>query len=204
MVACLAVVMAAGGRAAAQGWDDDRASSWDDSPYRRGALVLPSFGFATAGESPSGEDPDVGPRMGALLGWHLGSNLSLNGEIGFDIVRPSAVSLRGDSHGLLFEYALSPLLHAGSVGGEFVLGPKVGRFSYSVESLGHGAMALDARGWSYGINAGVLLPVQTMAVGVLVSYTTMHVSKICEGTCKSPDVGSADFNLLGASLALLY
>lgn len=142
--------------------------------------------------------------MGAIVGWHLGSNLSLNGEIGFNIVRPSASSLRGDSHGLLFEYALSPLLHAGSAGGEFVLGPKVGRFSYSVESQSLGAMALDARGWSYGLNAGLLLPVETMAVGLLVTYTAMHVNEICAGTCNAPDAGSADFNVLGASLALLY
>jgi hypothetical protein len=142
--------------------------------------------------------------MGALIGWHLGPNLSLNGEIGFNIVRPSASGLRGDSHGLLFEYALSPLLHAGSAGGELVLGPKVGRFSYSVENVSYGAMALDARGWSYGLNAGLLLPVETMAVGLLVTYTAMHVSEICEGTCSTPGASSADFNLLGASLALLY
>jgi hypothetical protein len=194
------------GTAVAQGWEypGDQGAASELAPFRNGVLVMPSIGFVSAGTEPPTKGSDVAPRMGAILGLHVGAHLSVNGELGFDVVKPGASSSGSDSLGLLFEYAFSPLLHADIPGAELVLGPKLGRFSYSMDDGRSSSVSVDSRGWSYGINFAVLFPVQTMAIGLQLSFTGLHTTEICDLRCPARDASAEDFTLVGLSGALLY
>jgi hypothetical protein len=109
-----------------------------------------------------------------------------------------------DATGFLFDYALSPLFHVGAPNLEFVVGPKLGRFDYSLSDGSYAQSVTGSNGWSYGVSVGILVPLRTMAIGGLVTYTSYHATQICDSTCHARDSSAGDFQVVGLSFAMLY
>jgi hypothetical protein len=67
------------------------------------------------------------------LGVHIGPFLSLNGELGVDIMNPNAgedYNGTADRTEAFFDFTLSPLFHFGVPSVDFVVGPKIGWFTF--------------------------------------------------------------------------
>jgi hypothetical protein len=193
--------------AIARPWEPiETAFDYDDAVFRKGVLVLPNFGLV----APEGSDKSIqakpGFRMGGMLGWHLSPRLSMNGEINLSVLRFEADTANGDDEvGFLFDYALSPLYHIGARNLEVILGPKLGRFRYSLPDARYGDAPLSrSTGWSYGLNFGILAPLQSMAIGGLVSFTSNHATEICDVTCHTRTSSAGDLRVLTTSFAMLY
>jgi hypothetical protein len=143
------------------------------TPARAGRFVLaylgPSFPLKTNSHQTAYMP---GLRLGGLLGFYLGSHVSINGEISMDALEPSA---SGSTAEPLAGFAFSPLIHFGSPGMEFAVGPRVGYFwssLYSRDSTENGLL--------YGLNAGIFfLPVSGVSFGGLVSLTGHHAQEVC-------------------------
>jgi hypothetical protein len=54
------------------------------------------------------------------------------------------------------------------------------------------------------VNVGVLVPLRTMAIGGLATYTSYRATQICDSTCHSRDSSAGDFKVVGLSFAMLY
>jgi hypothetical protein len=177
-----------------------------DVAFRRGVLVLPNFGFVALGDNDKAQRSKPGYRMGGVLGWHLAPKLSLNGEVNLSVLRFEADTTNGEADaGFLFDYALSPLFHIGAPTLEVVIGPKLGRFRYSLPEGRYGDDPLsESSGWSYGLNFGILAPLQSMAIGGLVSFTSNHATEVCDPSCHARTSSVGDLHTLTVSFAMLY
>lgn len=73
----------------AQAAEDEEAEAEVEvvGPLRRGFLAIPSLGLGIP-VGRSGDVLDPGLRLGALLGGHVNSTVSLNGEIVIDVLNP--------------------------------------------------------------------------------------------------------------------
>jgi hypothetical protein len=195
-----------GSRAHAREWEPIETSfSTLDAPFRSGVLVLPNFGLVMPDAGSAANVTRPGPHMGAILGWHLAPWFSLNGELNLSVVQFNGQNgTSNDATGFLFDYALSPLFHVGAPNLEFVVGPKLGRFDYSLSDGSYSQSVTGANGWIFGANVGVLVPLRTMAIGGLVTYTSYHATQICDSTCHTRDSSAGDFQVVGLSFAMLY
>ena len=156
---------------------------------RRGLLFLPYVGFSSTVDQYSGDQGGVyweqgyspGLRVGALLGVHIGPFLSLNGELGVDIMNPDAGETyngTADRAEASRDFTLSPLFHFGVPNVEFAVGPKIGWFTFAGSSrqsdAGRGpsyTLEYDGHGMGYGVNAGAFVPIGRMALGGIISFT---------------------------------
>jgi hypothetical protein len=207
MVLVGSIVTVAGSAAHARPWEPiETVFDADEAAYRQGALVLPSFGLVAPDQNDKTHGARAGFRMGAILGWHLSPRFSLNGELNLAVLRfkaDTAFTLGGETDGLLFDYALSPLFHIGSRSLEVVVGPKVGRFRYALDDNDPQSLSRST-GWSYGVNLGVFAPLQTMAIGGVVSYTSGHATELCDSTCHGRTSNIGDLRVVAVSFAMLY
>lgn len=203
---CLAA-SAMGSAAQARPWEPIETSfDHDRAAFRKGVLVLPNFGFLALGDSDKQRVSRPGYHMGAILGWHLSPRFSVNGEINLSVLRFKADTANGVSDtGFLFDYALAPLCHIGARNLEVILGPKLGRFRYSLPDARYGDAPLSlSTGWSYGLNFGMLAPLQNMAIGGLISFTSNHATEICDPICHARTSSVGDLHVLTISFAMLY
>ena len=182
-------------------------------PGHRGAsLVLyagPTFpgdmhAFPTAGLSP-------GFRLGGMLGFYLTPFLSLNGELGFDVLNFSDSAIDNNVTGVRLVAAFSPLFHAPSGNIELVVGPKLGGWFTAISDNGTNSNSLTASGGLVGINAGLFARIGggRMSIGGLATFEAAWTSQVCvdvdgNHSCADP-VGSerdADkvFSVTGALL----
>jgi hypothetical protein len=189
----------------ARPWEPiETAFDYEGAAFRSGVLVLANFGLVAPTPGYNTRAASPGFHMGSVLGWHLSPRFSLNGEINLAALPYNADTTNGQSDtGFLFDYALSPLFHVGAPNLEFVIGPKLGRYRYSMSDGTYGAFS-GSSGWSYGVNLGVLGPLQTMAIGVLVTLTNNHATEICESTCHARDSNLGDILIAGISFAMLH
>ena len=164
---------------------DPAAFSW-----RHGVLVVPFVGFHAV-EGIAADDYDAGARFGFLLGAHATQTVSLNVELAMDLLQPKVDTSmnRGASvSGRDFTIAFSPLFHARSGIGEFVVGPKLGFWSSGIEltNPGNSPDQVSQAGWAFGFNLGAFAGVgDTAAIGALVSYQMAFLSQTCS---RGPDV----------------
>jgi hypothetical protein len=186
--------------------DDDELEGW-----RRGVLVIPFFGFHAV-EGIAAGDYDAGARGGLLVGVHASPIVSLNVELAMNFLSPkSMVSpiLRTSSSGHDFTAAFSPLFHVSNGIGEFVIGPKLGMWSSSIDTSSPGTDTVNKSqsGWAFGFNAGGFAGVtDAAALGAIISYQMTYISQTCailnNGTdCTQP--GSAP-QFLSFNLAALF
>jgi hypothetical protein len=160
--------------------------------------------FPGAGLSP-------GFRLGGLLGVYLAPFLSLNGELGFDILNFTDSSIDNNVTGVRVVAAISPLFHAPSGNIEFVVGPKLGAWATAISFDSGGSDSVTASGGLVGINAGLFVHLGggRMSLGGLATFESAWTSNICETvagaqSCSDP-IGSerdADkvFSVTGALL----
>ena len=190
----------------AREWEPIETSfSTSEAPFRSGVLVLPNFGLIMPDAGSAANVTRPGPHMGAILGWHLTPWFSLDGELNLSVVQFNGQNgTSSDATGFLFDYALSPLFHVGAPNLEFVVGPKLGRFDYSLSDGSYSQSVTGSNGWSYGVNVGVLVPLRTMAIGGLATYTSYHATQICDLTCHARDSSAGDFQVVGLAFAMLY
>jgi hypothetical protein len=183
---------------------------------RRGLLFLPYVGSGSL----VGADSDrysTGLRVGALLGGHMGSLISINGELSVDIMSPNTGSYPDLKlyPGLkiterFFDLTLSPLVHFGVPHVEFVAGPKIGAFAWTVSTT-YPAESADFSGFGlvYGLAAGAFFPIGRVAIGGIFSFTAR---KFLEDSCTIGGGGgghcydyysTVDTKLISFSIALM-
>ena len=105
--------------------------------------------------------------------------------------------------------AFSPLFHASAGIGEFVVGPKLGFWSSSLEGTTPNFPNTEGSqtGWAYGLNVGAFAGVTDgAAIGGLVSYQMVYLSQTCS---RSADVTDCDIHvpapqILSFSLAAMF
>jgi hypothetical protein len=150
--------------------------------WRRGVLVMPFVGFHAV-EGIAADDYDAGPRVGFLLGAHAAPAVSLNVELAMDFLSPKVnMAVRGtEVSGRDFTIAFSPLFHARSGIGEFVVGPKLGFWSSGIDvRMGAQTIQNSQSGWAYGFNIGAFAGVHdSAALGALVSYQMTYLDQSC-------------------------
>jgi hypothetical protein len=120
-------------------------------------------------------DVDTGPglRVGGIGGLRLSDQLSLNGEVLYDLVNPNA-SLSGVSI-YNVQVAAAPFFHA-PVGptADVIVGPKLGFFRYAASfDAGYGYTSSDfgENGLLVGVNAGGFFRVSPMlSIGGLLTF----------------------------------
>jgi hypothetical protein len=166
----------------------------------RRLLVAAYFGFAI----PTGSDWASGPRVGALLGWHVVERLSLNIEGRVDYVRANLGSSFWDDFfnpsGRFIDVTFSPLL--GFHAGQIRVGPKIGWFvGRSDEDAGYSTSG----GVLAGLNAGLFVPYRTVTVGGLISVDFRFATST---ECHAPGAATCGYladshHALGLMFALL-
>lgn len=170
--------------------------------YRTGFLAMPYVGV----DIPVAAGSDgyaLCVRVGTLLGWHITPKLSLNGEIGWDIMNHDTDPniWRPSEHDL--DLTLSPLLHLRS--GEIVIGPKVGWFGNTRSTRG---LTGNGQGVVFGLNAGWFFPLRKVVIGGLLNATFRHFASFdCQGvdsltqeTCSYHSDQTEAFGFSGAML----
>ncbi len=207
MLAIGLVALALSSTAQARPWEPiETMFDFDQAPFRNGVLVLPSFGLLGATTGDKSRVSNGGLRMGAIIGWHVSPRLSVNGEVGLAALefKENTTRARDVDTGFLLEYGLAPLFHQGAPKLEIVVGPKLGRFRYSLPEAPYGEPFSRSLGWTYGVNVGAFAPLQSMAIGGLLSYTVNRATTICDTTCHARTSSVGDVHVLALSFAMLY
>jgi hypothetical protein len=159
---------------------DRSADSVPESTERpRGLVLMPSLGLTL----PVGSTLvhySAGLRFDLLAGWMLTPTLSLNGEVGLDFMSADTDPHFWSTRENFIEIAVSPLWHARA--GQLVVGPKLGWFHNRRNAPD---ITWQGRGFSFGINAGLFLPVGSVHIGGLLSATVRTSTTF---TCQDPDV----------------
>jgi hypothetical protein len=189
----------------------EEAAEARPAAWRRGVLVMPFVGFQAV-QGIAADDYDAGPRVGLLMGAHAAPAVSLNVELAMDFLNPkeSPMAPRGSSiSGRDLTIAFSPLFHASAGVGEFVIGPKLGFWSSSLESKTPGLDTQQASqtGWAYGLNMGAFAGVgDTAALGALLSYQMTYLSQTCarQGDLTDCDIHASAPQILSFNLAGMF
>jgi len=157
-------------------------------PHGHGALLLLPYLGLHAHEGTTGQDQDVGFRIGSLLGYRMNGQFSLNAELAIDFLNIVNQPARTHASGAEVDLALSPLFHFDAGALELVLGPKLGIWGGVVDTKDDsGTFQSSDTGLVVGGNVGAFLPLGNGAsMGGLVSFVVRTVSH----TCAKPDGGS--------------
>jgi hypothetical protein len=140
------------------------------APPRSPWLILPFLGVQSIQNTGSGTGPGV--RIGGIAGTRYGDQLSLNGELVYDVVNYDGPYTGVTSYNI--QVAAAPFFHL-PVGpmADVVVGPKVGyyRYGFSYDD-GYGNTAdFGYNGLLLGANAGAFFRMSPMlALGGLVSF----------------------------------
>jgi hypothetical protein len=178
------------------------APASSEPPYRMGFLFMPYIGVhVPVGKASDGLSP--GLHLGGLIGINLPPFLSLNCELSFDLLNPDGSN--SDLTYVMYDFTFSPLFHFSIPQLDFVVGPKFGYFGYYIsDSQGDSSNDVES-GYAYGLNAGVFVPVGSIALGGLFSFVGRHVSSTCDssGWCYNDSHGP-DHKFFSFSGALLF
>jgi hypothetical protein len=186
--------------------EEEEPASW-----RRGVLVLPFFGFHAV-EGIAADDYDAGARVGLFAGVHASPIVSLNVELAMNFLSPKQGAgpvFRTSPSGHDFTTTFSPLFHASNGIGEFVIGPKLGFWSSSIDVDSPNATTINKSqsGWAYGFNVGGFAGVtDNAAVGAILSYQMTYLSQTCS-TETNPTTCSVDASVpqfLSFNVAALF
>jgi hypothetical protein len=150
-------------------------------PRTRGFLALPYIGFNSfAGDT--GAQLDPGLIVGALVGGRLSPTFSINGEIRIDTLNFRNLDSNQQWETNEFDLAASPLFHVPFAAGEFVVGPKLGFFSYDA-TYKTNTRVTGTEQWSgltAGVNTGLFFAVsRIMSLGGMLSFTIRDPSEKC-------------------------
>ncbi len=149
------------------------------APLQAGRFGLAYFGLLLPlGNSPSQSRHDAGLHLGGLAGFYMGAHVSINGEVGLDFLDPS-----GTTDEALLVFSFSPLIHFGSPGLEFAVGPRLGYFwdGGTIHGSNYSNTDFSASGLLYGLNMGAFfLPFRGLSFGGLVSLSAHSTQNFCQ------------------------
>jgi hypothetical protein len=159
-----------------------------------------------------------GVRFGAIGGWHLSPKVSLNGEVGLDLIDASDDESFLRPHEYYLDFTLSPLLHLRS--GSIVVGPKLGWFvnrrwqslnPEQIVPIGPNTarrtyvpnlLAHTGQGLTVGLNLAAFADVGGVALGMI---ATVGYRKFVSSRCDDYDCGNLiDPIVLDLSVAALF
>jgi hypothetical protein len=178
--------------------------------WRRGFLAMPYVGVNSF-EGNTGKGIDPGLRLGAIMGGHAAPTLSLNGELLIDVV--NLRDAPSNQTAASVELDFSPLIHIPSDNIEFVIGPKLGAYVFSItqKNTAYGDVTDSLTGLVVGFNAGLFAEVSpNLAIGGLFSFSVRKPQHQCQKidgygeTCGDvPDSVDAD-KVFGFNGAVLF
>jgi hypothetical protein len=164
-------------------------------PGHRGASLLLYLGPTFPGDMHAFPGAGLSPgfRLGGMLGFYLTPFLSLNGELGFDVLNFSDSSIDNNVTGIRLVAAFSPLFHAPSGNIEFVVGPKLGGWFTAISDNSGTSDGVTASGGLLGINAGLFVHLGggRMSLGGLATFETAWTSQICSTFAGAQSCGDA-------------
>jgi len=132
-------------------------------------LALPFLGIQSIQNSGSGTGP--GLRVGGIGGLRASDQLSINGELVYDVINVNN-SVPGESV-YNFQFAAAPFYHLqASPTAEILLGPKVGFFRYGASASSYyGTVDEGINGLVVGANAGGFFRLSNLlALGGMVNF----------------------------------
>jgi hypothetical protein len=131
------------------------------------------------------------PHLGGLLGFYVGSHVSINGEFSIDVLNPSG---SGTTDEALLGLSFSPLIHFGSPSVEFAIGPRLGYFWHAGSDSSN--TDFSESGLLYGLNVGAFLfPFRGLSFGGLLSLSTHSAQKVCQNNVCGEGTGHTPFVL---------
>lgn len=180
-------------------------------PYSHGFLCLPYLGLNRPLPDSAGAY-SVGFRAGSFIGYRVLRFLSLNAEMTIDLLHVNGPDSTGYSaNEAVVDFTLSPLLHFQPGQSIVVIGPKLGTFrGNSAAGFEGSEEAYHGTGWSYGMSLGVFVPVETIAVGVLLNYTGHRWRTLCESDSRTRQLDVCNIpsrprlRILGITAAMLF
>jgi hypothetical protein len=161
-----------------------------------------------------GDRYETGLHVGAILGRHLTSKLSVDGEVTLDLMDADSDSSIFKPHEYYLDFALAPLVHLRS--GQILLGPKLGWFvnnrsETTAEAAPNGDESRSSlaghsgRGFEVGANLAGLTRVGALRAGLLVSGTFRHfVAAECGQGGSAPCSGLGNVVVLSVSVTALF
>jgi len=170
------------------------------SPLEAGTFVLPYLGLnLPIKTSPAQSSYVPAPRLGSLLGFYVGSHVSINGEFSLDILNPSG---SGTTDEALLGFSFSPLIHFGSPRVEFAVGPRLGYFWHPGSDLSY--TVFTESGLLYGLNMGAFfLPFRGLSFGGLVSLSAHSTQNVCQNDVCGKGTGHTPFVLAFTAAVLI-
>ncbi len=145
------------------------------APSYKPYLAMPFLGLHSFQNSNSGTGP--GLRVGGIAGARVSEQLSLNGELVYDLVNVSNVPSGANVSVYNFQFAVAPFFHAAAAPNiDLLVGPKVGVFHFAESlsgSVGGYTLAGDGTvtGLVAGVNAGGFFRVSDLlSVGLLLNF----------------------------------
>jgi hypothetical protein len=171
---------------------------------KHGFLAMVFLGVNSFAGS-TGQNKDVGFRLGTIMGGRVNESFSINGEFTVDVLDPKN-SPNVDVTAFEVDLALSPLFHVETGNVELVIGPKLGFMIYELDDSG-GSPLSKGNGYVYGLNAGAFASVsRSVSIGGLISFAGRKFTQFqdcLDGTClDDANKPSADkvFGITGAVL----
>ena len=169
------------------------------APLQAGRFVLLYLGLNVPIKTSSAQSSYVtAPHLGGLLGFYVGSHVSINGEFSLDVLNPSG---SGTTDEALLGFSFSPLIHFGSSRVEFAVGPRLGYFWHPGSDLSN--TDFTESGLLYGLNVGTFfLPFRGLSFGGLLSLSAHRTQKVCQDDVCGEGAGHTPF-VLAFSVAVL-
>jgi hypothetical protein len=170
------------------------------APVQAGKFVLLYLGLNFPLKTSSAQSSYItAPRLGGLLGFYVGSHVSINGEFSLDVLNPSGA---GTTDEALLGFSFSPLIHFGSPRVEFAVGPRLGYFWHPGSDLSN--TDFTESGLLYGLNMGAFfLPFRGLSFGGLVSLTAHSTQNVCQNDVCGKGTGHTPFVLAFTAAVLV-
>ncbi|HEX4406568.1 MAG TPA: hypothetical protein VH560_17135, partial [Polyangia bacterium] len=153
----------------------------------------------------TGNNYDVGFRIGTIMGGRVNDQFSINGELTIDALNQKNSS-NADVSEIEADLALSPLFHVHSGNLELVVGPKLGVMGYEYDA--GGSTLFKGHGWVYGVNAGAFASIsRAVSIGGLVSFEARSFTQAqqCATSDDCSDVKTPDADkVLGITGAIIF
>ena len=171
------------------------------APYKP-FLLMPFVGLQSIQNDNSGTGP--GLRIGGLVGARINEQISLNGELLFDLENFSNVPANASESAYFVQFAAAPLFHVqASPTAEIVMGPKLGLFVEHASASVYGLeLSGNAEGLLVGANLGAFYRLSdALALGGLINFDYMKMEWCSndQGSCTVSDDGLKVISFTGAA-----
>ncbi len=174
---------------------------------KHGFLAMVFLGVNSLAGS-TGQNENVGFRLGTIMGGRVNESFSINGEFTLDVLNPKNVPSNVDLTEFELDLAISPLFHVQTGSNvELVVGPKLGIMVYEKDD--GGSPVIKGNGYVYGLNAGAFASIsRSVSLGGLISFAARKFTEVqdCapDGTCTTDDNLPGADKVFGITGAILF